>query len=257
MTQVPIQGQEQLKQSLKELLARNCHGINLIFRPSPIPDGLCVAERYKYLMTHLPIGNWFPHYLCIVKTPLNDLFERFSYVLSGRLYYLSPDKTENPDNPDNFIKELGDAKERAQASFDGIKAKILKKSPNLEDVFEKLEDCEDMTLEKVMKLSRAQGLQVHSAKCSMQHLYSLNAFAQQLNVHITLLEEAIEKQDSIFCVVRKVISRFNPNQIQKVSGRYLKLLEEIIQIKPLIEPETAAWAMQYPGGIRSVIKVFD
>jgi hypothetical protein len=268
MTQFSSQDQERLKQLLMEYIGCSCEespggdsseadtGNKIVFRPSSIPEKKCFAERYEYIMSHLPLGDWLPRYHCI-NLSVTGFFERLSYVLSGRLYFISPAKPAIPNNLSAFIEELRTTHEKAQMLFDDHKQNVTRICPKLESILEEIQDNEDITLEQIMEQIRTQKPLRQIEEYRIRDLYFLNAFVQQSNVHISLLEATDYKLNSVFGVAKQVISKFRPAQIPIISGRYVRLLRKIIQIKPLIEPETSVWAMQYPRGIKAAIKLFD
>jgi hypothetical protein len=262
LTQISLQDSDAIKQVMQKYF--NCHCgdpsgdhpcSKLVFNPPTIPDKLCVAEKYKYLKSHLPIGEWCPLYQCIINTPYIDLFERFSYTLSGNFYYLFQSKTPNTANLHKFIQKLERIKGKIGESFDSSKSEILEQYPIFADTLE-IQDEEDVTLGKIKQLVKPLHLP-DVAKYRVQGLYYTDALLKQLNAHIFQFDYLQENPNSIFGVIEQVISRFEPQKISRVAKRYVRLLREIIQKRPLIEPETAAWAIQHPKGITGVIKLFN
>jgi hypothetical protein len=58
-------------------------------------------------------------------------------------------------------------------------------------------------------------------------------------------------------ILKQVIMRLDIRDIPGAVNIYSRLLKEITQIKPLIEPETAMLAIQHDGGIQSIVRLFD
>jgi hypothetical protein len=227
----------------------NCHGNPLIFAPNPIPDAIledALALR-NYRLSHLPLTPWLAEYKRIIHTPLPKVFENLSFVLSGKLYYLSLDKPTNPDNIGAFVEELTTIRSKAQDTFDQNKARILTLCPKISDLLDEIQDDENFTFTRYVtginevepehqrRILREKGWKLFLMDSSIKMLQSAG----------TRLTGA-EKPNSLPGLLQQVVTRIKPVNIPKFASRFGHRLEEIIGFLPNIEFETALWLMQSP-----------